>query len=91
MFTLFYISIIELREIIFAHLVHISINIFGQEYFCSYIEKHTWRKNIVLALVGHVRAMVEAAIDRGAAVKEVAEKNDYRDHDHHDYNHHIHS
>ena len=46
LFTLFYISIIELREIIFAHLVHISINIFGQEYFCSYIEKHTWRKNI---------------------------------------------
>ena len=52
--------------------VHILKNILGEKTFV----------HLVLALVGHVLAMVEAAIDRGAAVKEVAEKHDYRDHDH---------
>ena len=62
------------------------------QYIWTRIFVHILKKNLlgkktfvhlVLALVGHVLAMVEAAIDRGAAVKEVAEKHDYRDHDHH--------
>ena len=66
--------------------VHILKNILREKTFV----------HLVLALVGHVLAVVEGAVDRGAAVKEVADLENmiivimiimFT----HDYNHHIHS
>ena len=75
LFTLFYISINKLGgnicppgphidQYIWTRIfVHILKNILGEKTFV----------HLVLALVGHVLAVVEGAVDRGAAVKEVAD------------------
>ena len=47
--------------------VHILKNILGEKTFVHLVLA------LVLALVGHVLAVVEGAVDRGAAVKEVAD------------------
>ena len=55
-------------------------SIYLDKNICSHIENILGEKTfvhlvlaLVLALVGHVLAVVEGAVDRGAAVKEVAD------------------
>ena len=51
-------------------------SIYLDKNICSHIENILGEKtfvHLVLALVGHVLAVVEGAVDRGAAVKEVAD------------------